>query len=87
MNEKSRYSSSITLPTGEKLQVMAQGWYCPRCHKVNNPTLDQCLCDADKHTYATQVTFGNEHETAKILKDVVEDLGKRMSWSGDVTER
>jgi hypothetical protein len=43
---------SVVSPTGEKLTVMAQGWYCPRCHRVNNPMLMHCDCD-DNMPYAT----------------------------------
>lgn len=28
---------------------MTEGWYCPRCHKINAPWVPQCSC-GDKNT-------------------------------------
>lgn len=32
--------------------TMPVGWLCPRCQKVNAPTVEQCSCVAEKETEA-----------------------------------
>lgn len=37
---------SINIPREEYNYQVIQGWQCPRCKKINAPTLMQCFCNA-----------------------------------------
>lgn len=53
--------------------IYAQGWQCPRCKKINSPTLLQCFC--------------NEHQPfTQPMKPYCGDIGSPFNdkRSGDI---
>lgn len=56
-NDGSDQSISSTAYPPKQSSPIAQGWECPRCHKINAPWASQCNCTGYKsNLYQTSIT-------------------------------
>ena len=51
------YQQPLTIGDPYGMYMVRQGWECPRCKRINNPDLQQCLCGPP--TYAYVSSYGN----------------------------
>lgn len=51
------YQRPLTIGDPYGMYMVRQGWECPRCKRINNPDLQQCLCGPPTFAYIS--SYGN----------------------------
>lgn len=55
--------------TGYGFYTVRVGWECPRCGRINSPTLPQCLCKPSTAPYMTRYEADNDFVQHSPLGD------------------
>lgn len=55
--DEHKFAIAIAHPTYINYPMIVQGWQCPKCQKINSPTLMQCFCNAQQPYQQPQKPF------------------------------